>query len=277
MEKVTSQRACISCTVGVLTYNCEASLARCLASVHDFAEVIVADGGSTDGTLEVARAHGAVIMEQSSQRKGIEDFALERNRQVERATQRWFFYLDADEIATPELVEEIRTITSTASPAHRFYEVRQQNTSEDGTVRYRMWKSVYQVRLWDRTTGARMTKRIHEKVRYDTEAYTTGRIEAPWLVPLDGHMTFARMHKKAVRNARIIDDYTSKNPFDFLYHEWASAFEIMKRIVKYTLLRLRYPARDVAPFRFELYSMYDTAYGMWRYLRRYARNLLHLP
>ncbi len=277
MEKVNTKATRIPCTVGILTYNCEATLARCLESVKEFGEIIVADGGSTDSTLAIARKYGALIMEQSNPGHGIEDFALERNRQVERAGERWFFYLDADEIATEELVREIQNVCSDPNPTHRFFEIRQQNTSEDGTVWYRMWKPVYQVRLWDRTTGARMTKRIHEKVRYDREKYSAGRIEAPWLVPLETRMSFVRMHKKAVRNARIIDDYTSKNPFDFLYHEWASFFEIVKRTVKYLVLRVRYGKREVAPLRFELYSMYDTGYGMWRYLRRYTRNLLNLP
>ncbi len=52
----------IKCTVAVLTKNNEATLKRALESSKDFAEIIVVDGGSTDRTLDIARAYGLSLI-----------------------------------------------------------------------------------------------------------------------------------------------------------------------------------------------------------------------
>lgn len=54
------------------------------------AEVIVADGGSSDGTLTVARAHGARVVEGASQR------ARQLNRGAEAAAHEILLFLHAD-------------------------------------------------------------------------------------------------------------------------------------------------------------------------------------
>ena len=51
-------------TAIVLTLNEEANLEACLCSVEGFcSRVVVLDSGSTDRTLEIARAHGADVYE----------------------------------------------------------------------------------------------------------------------------------------------------------------------------------------------------------------------
>lgn len=263
--------------MGILTWNNERTLRRCLESVKDFAETIIADGGSTDRTLDIAREHGAVIIQQSEQDKVIEDFALERNREIERATQDWFFYIDSDEVASRELVEEIRRITTAAAPEHLFWEIRMQLAAPGNTKPYNMWKKVYQVRFWNTTIGARMTKRIHEKLRYDKTKYSTGRIDAPWYVPLDDYFHFPTLKKKAHRNARIIEDWRSKNPFTLMRKVWPGILTLIKIWVKRILLEIRYLHHDVLPVRFDVYYSYEVSYILYRWFRRYARNIANLP
>ena len=49
-------------SVGILTLNSEERLERVVKSVADFAdEVVVLDSGSADGTVELAKALGAVV------------------------------------------------------------------------------------------------------------------------------------------------------------------------------------------------------------------------
>ena len=103
----------ISCTVAVLTKNSATTLSRALESVEDFTEVLVCDGGSTDRTLDIARAFGARIIPQDPAFKDaegkIKDFAAVRNQTLRASTQEWFFYLDSDEVMTPELAAEIHS------------------------------------------------------------------------------------------------------------------------------------------------------------------------
>ncbi|MBI2603994.1 MAG: glycosyltransferase, partial [Candidatus Harrisonbacteria bacterium] len=58
------QRNKIPCSVGVLTLNSAKTLARCLESFKDFAEIIVCDGNSTDDTVAIAKKYGAKVVKQ---------------------------------------------------------------------------------------------------------------------------------------------------------------------------------------------------------------------
>ena len=66
-------------------------------------EVLVADSGSTDGTLEIARELGCRIIEREYGTSG--DF---KNWAIPQAAHEWVFILDADERITPALAAEIR-------------------------------------------------------------------------------------------------------------------------------------------------------------------------
>lgn len=73
----------------------EKMLGSCLSSVEEIAdEIIVYDTGSTDRTVEIARAHGATVIE------GYWDdsFARARNAALEAAHGKWVLSIDADEV-----------------------------------------------------------------------------------------------------------------------------------------------------------------------------------
>jgi glycosyltransferase involved in cell wall biosynthesis len=83
------------------------NLPRCLESLADFGEVYVIDSQSTDDTVAVAQAHGAKVIQ----------FHYEggwpKKRQWAMDTLPfafdWILLLDADEVLTPELAEEIKS------------------------------------------------------------------------------------------------------------------------------------------------------------------------
>lgn len=82
------------------------NLARCLASVASLVdEVVVYDTGSTDGTIDLARSLGAVVVE------GFWDDDFSRARNAARSACRgaWLLHVDADEeIENPAAAVEIR-------------------------------------------------------------------------------------------------------------------------------------------------------------------------
>jgi len=97
--------------VVILTFNEERHLARCIASLQGLAsEVVVADCFSTDATLEIARAHGARIIQRSWVNHASQfNWAL---TQLD-PDRDWVLRLDADEVLTPTLIAEIQALLPT--------------------------------------------------------------------------------------------------------------------------------------------------------------------
>jgi glycosyltransferase involved in cell wall biosynthesis len=90
-------------SVVILTLNEERSLPRCLASAAQCTDIVVLDSGSTDRTVEIARAAGARVFT-----RPFDNFAGQRNYAQREIPFRhpWVFHLDADEELTPELWAE---------------------------------------------------------------------------------------------------------------------------------------------------------------------------
>ena len=96
----------IRLSIGILTKNEARLIARCIESAAFADEVIVLDSGSTDNTREIARSLGAQIFT-SENWKG---FAVQRNRLLSHVRGDYIFFLDADEIITPQLHDEIMAL-----------------------------------------------------------------------------------------------------------------------------------------------------------------------
>lgn len=71
-------------------------------------EIVVVDGGSTDTTVEVARARGAKVIENPWP-----GFAAQRNVALAAATGDWILEIDADERVSPELRADIERLLCT--------------------------------------------------------------------------------------------------------------------------------------------------------------------
>jgi glycosyltransferase involved in cell wall biosynthesis len=104
-------------SVHILTRNAAATLARALASVRGCAEILVIDGGSTDGTVDIARKEGAIVIPQGPHPGPLEDFAAARNEGLRHAGQPWILSLDSDEYLEDGFLEELRTIIARGTPA----------------------------------------------------------------------------------------------------------------------------------------------------------------
>lgn len=90
----------------ILTYNEECHLHRCITSLRGIAtEIVVVDCFSTDETLNIARKQGARIIQREWVNHATQfNWAL---TQIDSNTD-WVLRIDADEILTPTLAEEIR-------------------------------------------------------------------------------------------------------------------------------------------------------------------------
>ena len=84
-----------------------ANIVACIESVRWAGEIIVVDSGSRDGTIELARQHGATVVDFRWNGK----FPKKKNWSLENIPfkHEWVLILDADERITPELAAEIQT------------------------------------------------------------------------------------------------------------------------------------------------------------------------
>lgn len=89
-------------SVIVITLNEERQLARCLESIPKGAEIIVVDSGSEDKTREIALKYQARFFY-----RPFDDFSSQKNHAMNMATKDWILSLDADEVMSPECLNEI--------------------------------------------------------------------------------------------------------------------------------------------------------------------------
>jgi glycosyltransferase involved in cell wall biosynthesis len=99
----------------ILTQDSAATLGQCIESAQSIADsVLVVDSYSTDESVEVAREHGATVLQ-----RPFVTYAQQRNWAAERIDQscEWILHLDSDEYLTPSLAAEIAARIRDAHPA----------------------------------------------------------------------------------------------------------------------------------------------------------------
>ncbi len=141
----------------------------CIAGARLIAdEVLVADSGSTDGTLEIARELGCRIIEREYGTSG--DF---KNWAIPRAAHEWVFILDADERITTELAAEIHD--AVRNPQHDGYWVYRLNHFMGHPIPHGPWKNDSCLRLFRRDLGRYVGPTDHAEVQLSSG--TAGRLK----------------------------------------------------------------------------------------------------
>jgi hypothetical protein len=141
----------------VIAKNAERHLAAVLDSVAFCAELVVLDSGSTDGTLDIARAAGARVEHQD-----FLGYGPQKRRAVELARHDWILSLDADEV----LDDEARRAVGAAAlgdPA-ACYALRRRTFVGRREVRHGPWSDDRVLRLFNRRTASFKPLPVHEEV-----------------------------------------------------------------------------------------------------------------
>src|ERR1700687_1886074 len=106
VSHASAARPALPVSVIVPVRNEARNLPRCLRSLSGVGEVYVIDSESTDDTAQIARSHGAKVVQfhyaggwPKKRQWAMETLPLAYD---------WILLLDADEVLTPQLAEEIR-------------------------------------------------------------------------------------------------------------------------------------------------------------------------
>lgn len=137
----------------MIVRNEEQHLEKCLTSVKAVVdEICVVDTGSTDGTVEIAEAHGARVIS----RPWDDDFSAARNASLDMASGDWVLHLDADEELSEKAIEMIPALVKRGRAAGYILPV-------DSYVPSGLSRA-YCLRLFQRIGGVKYRGRIHEDI-----------------------------------------------------------------------------------------------------------------
>lgn len=146
-------------SIVLAVYNEEDNLNNCLVSVKDLAnEIIVVDGGSTDKTLDIAKNFGARIIQTSNPPV----FHINKNKAIDAARGDWILQLDADEVVTDELAEEIRKVVSLKSDINGYWIPRKNFFLGKYLTKGGQYPD-YTLRLYRRRKGRLPAEDVHEQ------------------------------------------------------------------------------------------------------------------
>jgi glycosyltransferase involved in cell wall biosynthesis len=148
-------------TATVITLNEADQIEACLASVAWADERIVVDSGSTDRTVDLARAAGARVIV-----RDWPGYAAQKTFADSQASHEWILSVDADERVTPALAAEIRAVL-TADPPHAGYRIPRVTFHLGRWIRTTDWYPDFQLRLYDRRRARWTPRRVHESVQID--------------------------------------------------------------------------------------------------------------
>lgn len=161
-------------SVVVITKNEEDNIGDCLKSVHGWAdEIVIVDDESTDRTVEISKQYTDKIFHRRMDNEG-----KHRNWAYAQARNAWVLSLDADEIVTPELREEVsRTLADTGYHA---FSIPLRNFIGTYWVRHAGWYPAGKLRLFMKDRFRYEEVQVHPRVFVDGET---------------GHLTKDIIHK----------------------------------------------------------------------------------
>ncbi len=141
----------------VITFNEENNLGACLRSLAFADEIVVADCGSSDRTMEIAIELGARVV--SGPWTGFGPF---KHWATQQARHDWILSLDADESVTPELQNSIAT--ALINPRHAAWLLPRRNRFMGRWLRHGEGYPDWCLRLFDRRRAQWSDDAVHEKV-----------------------------------------------------------------------------------------------------------------
>lgn len=141
----------------IITLNEADNISRAIKSLNGLAnEIIVVDSGSTDKTLAIAKSLDAKVYIRK-----FDNFANYKNWAASKTRGDWILSLDADEIISEELAEEIKEAVK--SDEYAGYLIPRRNFILGKEIKYSRWSPDQHIWLWKKDAG-RWVGNVHEEV-----------------------------------------------------------------------------------------------------------------
>jgi len=146
-------------SVTIIAQNEAARIGEVLDAIRCADEVLVVDGGSTDGTQEICRARGARVLH-----RPFDGFAPQKRFAAAQASHDWILNLDADEVMTPGLNEEVRRLMAREEIPEAAFWVPMRLVFMGRAFRHGSESHMLKLRFFDRRRAEYADKKVHEHV-----------------------------------------------------------------------------------------------------------------
>lgn len=141
----------------ILTNNSEMFIERVLESVKEFDDIVVIDSGSTDKTLSIVKKYTSNIYKQEWL-----GYAKQKQFGLQFCRNNYVLNLDSDEVASKELIEELKLISRDESYAGVNIPIREHFM---GSPFGRFTKKCYVLRFFDKRVSKYNDSLVHEGVQ----------------------------------------------------------------------------------------------------------------
>lgn len=146
-------------SVCLAVFNEEENLSACLESVKNIAwEIVIVDGGSKDKTLQIAQRFNARIIKTNN----LQNFHINKNKAIDACIGDWILQLDADEVVSKELAEEINAVKSKNSDISGYW-IPRRNFFLGRFLKKGGQYPDYTLRLYKKGLGRLPAKDVHEQ------------------------------------------------------------------------------------------------------------------
>ena len=146
----------LSCVI--ITYNESRNIRRCLESVSWADEIIVVDSFSTDDTKKIVSEFTNRIFDLNW-----EGFGPAKDYAVKQATGDWILSVDADELVSENLREEIQKIVQSGDSLDGYF-IPRRSYFLGRWMRHGGWYPDFVLRLFRKDKGDFTSRLVHEKV-----------------------------------------------------------------------------------------------------------------
>lgn len=153
-------------SVAIATYNEEKKLEACLASVSSWAdEIVLVDGGSSDETLTIAQKYNARIIKTDNPAI----FHINKQKALDACRGEWILQLDADEVMTAGLKNEIIGTINNKQETINGYYIPRKNYFWGHLMKKGGQYPDYVIRLVQNGKAWFPCESIHEQIEVDGE------------------------------------------------------------------------------------------------------------
>jgi glycosyltransferase involved in cell wall biosynthesis len=154
----TKARSVLKVSAVIITYNEEQIIEKTLSKLHWCDEIVVVDSYSTDNTVALCQAYGCQVYT-----RHFDGYGSQKRFAISKASNDWILSIDADEVLTDELVQEISSLTE-SDAAYAGFAFRMNMIFLNKEFTHGKESGRYYLRLFNRQYGEVTNHKVHEGI-----------------------------------------------------------------------------------------------------------------